>query len=88
MNLSRNSSLSPIWPIFRVRSVKKDYITFRFKRCVLPHLLTYSYFSEGVHARYKDIIQAQYDRVIEECMDEINNVKVVSIVYSGIFIKK
>ena len=88
MNLSRNSSLSPIWPMFRVRSVKKDYITFRFKRCALPHLLTYSYFSEGVHARYKDIIQAQYDRVIEQCMDEINNVKVVSIVYSGIFIKK
>ncbi|KAM7451254.1 hypothetical protein ABFA07_001297 [Porites harrisoni] len=30
---------------------------------------------EGVHARYKDIIQAEYDRVIEQCMDEINNVK-------------
>ena len=42
------------------------------------------FFSEGVHARYKDIIQAEYDRVIEQCMDEINHVKVVSIVYSGI----
>ena len=31
MNLSRNSSLSPICPMLRVRSVKKQYITFRFK---------------------------------------------------------
>lgn len=46
---------------------------------MLPHLLTFSYFSEGVHARYKDIIQAEYDRVIEQCMDEINHVKVVYI---------
>ena len=77
MNLSRNSSLSLIWPMLSVRSVKKQYIIFRFKSCMLPHLSTFSYFSEGVHARYKDIIQAEYDRVIEQCMDEINNVKVV-----------
>lgn len=30
---------------------------------------------EEVHARYKDIIQAEYDRVIEQCMEEINSVK-------------
>lgn len=83
MNLRSNSSLSPIWPMLIVRILKKLYIIFRFQWCILPHLLTFSYFSEGVHARYKDIIQAEYDRVIEQCMDEINNVKVVyiSIVY-------
>ncbi|KAJ7372226.1 hypothetical protein OS493_019670 [Desmophyllum pertusum] len=26
---------------------------------------------EDIHARYKDILQAEYDRVIEQCMDEV-----------------
>lgn len=32
--------------------------------------------SEEVHARYKDILQAEYDRVIDQCMEEVNSVKV------------
>lgn len=30
---------------------------------------------EEVHARYKDIIQSEYDRVIDQCMEEVNRVK-------------
>ncbi|XP_078383943.1 coiled-coil domain-containing protein 180-like isoform X2 [Oculina patagonica] len=30
---------------------------------------------EEVHARYKDVLQAEYDRVIEHCMEEVNRVK-------------
>lgn len=30
---------------------------------------------EEVHARYKDILQAEYDRVIDQCMEEVNSVK-------------
>lgn len=35
-------------------------------------------FSEEVHARYKDILQAEYDRIIDQCMEEVNSVKVCS----------
>lgn len=34
------------------------------------------FFLEDLHARYKDVIQAEYERVIEQCMEEINRVKV------------
>ena len=36
----------------------------------------YFVLSEEVHARYKDILQAEYDRVIDQCMEEVNSVKV------------
>ena len=35
-----------------------------------------SCFSEEVHCRYKDVIEAEYDRIIEQCMEEIETVKV------------
>ena len=35
-----------------------------------------SVLTEEVHARYKDIIQSEYDRVIDQCMEEVNRVKV------------
>lgn len=38
-------------------------------------------FSEEVHARYKDILQAEYDRIIDQCMEEVNSVKVCSSVH-------
>ncbi|KAK2566086.1 Coiled-coil domain-containing protein 180 [Acropora cervicornis] len=30
---------------------------------------------EEVHCRYKDVIEAEYDRIIEQCMEEIGTVK-------------
>lgn len=30
---------------------------------------------DEVHARYKDILQAEYDRIIDQCMEEVNSVK-------------
>ena len=36
----------------------------------------FSVLTEEVHARYKDIIQSEYDRVIDQCMEEVNRVKV------------
>ena len=41
-------------------------------------------FSEKVHARYKDILQAEYDRIIDQCMEEVNSVKVCSSVHYNI----
>lgn len=38
-------------------------------------------FSEEVHTRYKDILQAEYDRIIDQCMEEVNSVKVCSSVH-------
>ena len=35
-------------------------------------------FSEEVHARYKDILQAEYDRIIDQCMEEVNSIQVCS----------
>lgn len=35
-----------------------------------------SCFSEEVHCRYKDVIEAEYDLIIEQCMEEIGTVKV------------
>ena len=37
--------------------------------------------AEEVHARYKDILQAEYDRIIDQCMEEVNSVKVCSSVH-------
>ena len=40
--------------------------------------------SEEIHARYKDILQAEYDRVIEQCMDEVNSVKVCLLFHNSL----
>ena len=39
--------------------------------------------SEEVHARYKDVLQAEYDRVIDQCMEEVDSVKVCSLVHQN-----
>ena len=39
--------------------------------------------SEEIHARYKDILQAEYDRVIDQCVEEVNRVKVCPSVHQN-----
>ena len=82
MLLSNSSGLRSLaigFFIYLMQSVSiKPAQNIRFCTFHVSHLLFFfcSVLTEEVHARYKDIIQSEYDRVIDQCMEEVNRVKV------------